>query len=363
MKIVNFLMQFRLFFVVSFFCFLEEIKLGFVTFFDLEKKIMSRSLKIEDKTGENEPLETPAFVVPTEYGLIPCLTPDLAEDFPLYFYAGDFINTTLPKSMKASTALGLSKRWIFLGPSANFFNFDEGPSKKGVRLYQRNGSVVIIGPEEYAQLVDYIKPQCTVSLHSHILSHNTSSRQKNLRTENAKQNAEECLQNEHYKNTIIFTPISAENKETGLFVQFTEPFEETEELRKIISEQANDKPRMILFDGHPLDIWKAVHCGFDIFVPTFPIYCADHDIALTFEFDEEKIRNNEIGINLNSREFEHDHGPIVEGCKCICCRQNSRSYLHHLINVHELLGHVFLVQHNLYHYRRFFEYIRNQLNQ
>ena len=324
---------------------------------------MSRSLTIKDKTGENEPLKTPVFVVPTEYGLIPGLTPDMSEDFPLYFFAGDFINSTLPKSMKASTALGLSKRWIFLGPSANFFNFDEGPNKKGVRLYLRNGSIVNVSNDEYAQVVDFVKPQGTISLHSHILSQNISSRQKNLRVQNAKENATASLTNENFKNTILFTPSSAEQKETGLFVQFNSPFTESDELTKIIEQQSSDKPRIVFFDGPPQDVWKAVRCGFDIFIATFPLYCADHNIALTFSFDEEKLNDEDIGINLNSREFEHDHKPIVEGCNCICCRDHSRSYLHHLVNVHEMLGHVFLVQHNLYHYRRFFEFIRNKLNQ
>ena len=326
---------------------------------------MSRSLTIEDKTGLNEPLETPTFIVPTEYGLIPNITPDLAEDFPLYFYAGDFVNTALPKNAKASTSLGLSKRWIFLGPSSDFYNFDEGPSKKGVRMYQRNGTLAVVSNEEYEKLIDFVKPQGTVTLHS-FLSDATSSRQKNIRTQAAKEYAADVATKDIYKETIVFTPSTAEQKDTCLFVQFCGPFTENESLTEMIKSRPENKPRMIFFDGNPRDVWRAVNLGFDLFVASYPVYMAKHYTALTFEFDtfkDDSEEEKDVGIDLRSREFEHDHKPLVEGCDCICCRDHTRSYLHHLINVHELLAQVFLTQHNLHHYKKFFAHIRSSLKQ
>lgn len=316
---------------------------------------MSRALKLEDPLGENPPLQTPCFVVPADTGLIPNITPDMSDDFPLFYYAGDFYKTFLPKGIRASDALGLGKRWIFFGPASDFYNFDEGPNKNGVRLYQRNSTLIIITNEEYSELVDLIKPQGTVSLYSH-LPENCSGRQKNLRTTINQQFAKE------YSNTINFTVQTAEKPETGFFAQyplFTEKV--AEEVSEILKTRNSEAPRMLYCDGHPSDIRRAIDTGFDIIVARYPVYMADHGYALNFEFERGK-ESDSLGLDLRSREFEHDHKPLVDGCTCICCRNHSRSYLHHLLNVHELLAHVFLTQHNLYHYNRFFKYIRDELS-
>ncbi|EAX95930.1 tRNA-guanine transglycosylases, various specificities family protein [Trichomonas vaginalis G3] len=317
---------------------------------------MSRVLKLEDPQGENEPLETPCFVVPTEMGLIPNITPDLSDNFPLFYYAGDFYKAALPKSVKASDALGFTKRWIFFGPAADFYNFDEGPSKKGVRLYQRNSNLIVVSKEDYENMVNYVKPQGTVSLYSH-LQDNTTGRQKNLRTTTNKEFATE------YPKTLNFTVATAEKPETGFFAQYPIFSEkEAEAVKEILATRNQDAPRMLYCDGHPTDIRRAIDTGFDIIVAQYPTYMATHGYALNFDFERGK-EGESLGLDLRSREFEHDHRPLVEGCDCICCRNHSRSYLHHLLNVHEILGQVFLSQHNLYHYRRFFEYIRKELSQ
>jgi queuine tRNA-ribosyltransferase len=45
--------------------------------------------------------------------------------------------------------------------------------------------------------------------------------------------------------------------------------------------------------------------------------------------------------------------PIEEGCICAACRQFSRAYVRHLMNVNEILGIRLLTIHNLHRYREF----------
>lgn len=307
---------------------------------------MSRSSKsLQDPKGILPPLQTPCFVVPTEYGLIPNIPPDLSGDVPLFFSAGDFIDSPLPKSITPLEGLGLGKRWIFFGPGASFFNFDEGPKKEGIALYCINGNQRVISKDEYKELVNWIKPNCTISLYSQI-SPLSKSRQKQLRINAAKSYAE------NYENTINYAHGLSQHGESGLFAQFTQfTDKEAKIIQTAIDNFNKDLPRIIQFLGHPVETRLAYKTGFDIFIATLPVYYARNGFALNFDF--QNTTEEDLGIDIRDRKFEHDHTPIVEGCTCSCCRNYKKSYIHHLLNVREILGIELLVTHNIHYYQEF----------
>ena len=45
-------------------------------------------------------------------------------------------------------------------------------------------------------------------------------------------------------------------------------------------------------------------------------------------------------IDLNDKIYVEDKLPIISGCNCHACKDHSRSYIHHLLKAHELLGTV-----------------------
>ncbi|KAK3237578.1 hypothetical protein CYMTET_52362, partial [Cymbomonas tetramitiformis] len=49
-----------------------------------------------------------------------------------------------------------------------------------------------------------------------------------------------------------------------------------------------------------------------------------------------------------------DSGPILANCECLACQRHTRSYLHHILNCHEMLADVLLDIHNTHHYLKFF---------
>lgn len=330
---------------------------------------MARSLTIKDPKEKLAPLETPCMIAATEMGMIPCVTPDISSSIPYYLSLGDFIENKLPKDTSIPVSLGLGERWIFLGPGTNFNNFDEGPSNKGIKIYCRNGSSKAVDKEEYQKIVDQIRPNIVISLYSSVLP-GSSSRQRKNRISSTIELATK------YPNTITFTHelcnekidensnLSEEHQEliksTGIFFQYGEITEEAEKnIAAKIAQRDPSLPRMILCDGHPGDVRKCYNLGIDLFLFNLPYLAAKRGIAMNFDFHATEY--SEIGIDLKSKEFEHDHTPILSDCDCPCCKNFTKSYIYHLLEVHEMLSGTLLVQHNIRHYQRYLESLRLEL--
>jgi queuine tRNA-ribosyltransferase len=52
-------------------------------------------------------------------------------------------------------------------------------------------------------------------------------------------------------------------------------------------------------------------------------------------------------LTVKAASYSHDYRPIDENCNCLCCRNYSRSYLRHLLNVGEIAGLRLLTIHNI----------------
>lgn len=90
--------------------------------------------------------------------------------------------------------------------------------------------------------------------------------------------------------------------------------------------------------GSPSDIVQAVGEGVDCFDSIYPTSNARHGSMFT-----RKGR-----FMIKKMQYKHDKGPIEEGCTCSTCTHYSRSYLHHLLRTHELLGYKLATIHNLH---------------
>lgn len=314
---------------------------------------MSRTLSLKDPRSQLPDLQTPCIIYPTEMGLIPHITPDVDESSPVYISACDVFENALPTNTTIPKALGLGSRWVFFGPSSDFNNFEEGPTKDAVKIYARNGALKVFKAEDYQSLVERVKPQGTVCLFSDIIA-GVSKRQRKLRAQAADQFAHK------YDGTIVFvSEYSEKSKDDALFAQCGELTDEVaERLNNAIKNRNEEQPRMIMMDGHPDDLRRAISIGFDLFIPKLPMLCAKNGIAMTFSFDGEV---KELGIDLKSPEYEHDHTPVLEGCDCPCCQHYTKSYIYHLLEVHEMLTNTLLMQHNYHHYEKFTESIRSTI--
>lgn len=174
----------------------------------------------------------------------------------------------------------------------------------------------------------------------------------------------------------------------------------TRELRlKLISsvtaELPDHKPRLIQGIGRPNEVLDCVEAGVDLFESFFPYQVTERGCALSFRFryqldpetqvlerngaqvneepraekdsdvsdKEEKEPMTPFEMDLKSKRYREDFGPLVQGCSCYCCRNHTRAYVHHLLLTNELLSGVLLMIHNFQHYFGFFHSLRQALQE
>jgi queuine tRNA-ribosyltransferase len=112
-----------------------------------------------------------------------------------------------------------------------------------------------------------------------------------------------------------------------------------------------ESPRYLMGVGKPGDIVGAVSRGIDMFDCVLPTRSGRNGQAFTFEG----------ALNLKNARFADDPAPLEAGCNCPACRQFSRAYLHHVVKSGEIIAAMLLTWHNLTHYQRLMEQLRQAI--
>lgn len=112
-------------------------------------------------------------------------------------------------------------------------------------------------------------------------------------------------------------------------------------------------PRYIMGIGSPEDLVEAVWHGYDMFDCVMPTRNARNGMLFT----------SQGRVNIKSKIYENDGGPLDPECSCHVCRNYSRAYLRHLYRSGEILASQLNTYHNLHYYldlmRKVREAIRN----
>jgi queuine tRNA-ribosyltransferase len=114
-----------------------------------------------------------------------------------------------------------------------------------------------------------------------------------------------------------------------------------------------EKPRYAMGLGTPAQMVELVARGVDMFDCVLPTRVARNGTAFTYK------GTVSIKAGFNKADFR----PIEEGCECFACRNFTRAYLRHLLNVDEILGLRMLSVHNSYIYMKLMGDIRRHLGQ
>jgi queuine tRNA-ribosyltransferase len=100
------------------------------------------------------------------------------------------------------------------------------------------------------------------------------------------------------------------------------------------------RPRYLMGVGTPEDLLDGIAAGIDMFDCVMPTRNARNGWLFT-RYGDVKLRNT---------RYRADSAPLDETCACPTCRTFSRSYLHHLQRVNEILGARLNTVHNLHFY-------------
>ena len=109
-----------------------------------------------------------------------------------------------------------------------------------------------------------------------------------------------------------------------------------------------DQPRYLMGVGTPEDIVSAVAQGIDMFDCVLPTRNARNGWIYT----------RQGTLKLRNAQYRDDVRPLDAGCGCYTCRNFTRSYLHHLQKVNEILGARLNTWHNLYYYLELMQGLR-----
>ena len=114
------------------------------------------------------------------------------------------------------------------------------------------------------------------------------------------------------------------------------------------------KPRYLMGAGTPKQIIESVARGIDMFDCVMPTRMARHGSAFVGKGET---------VPVKAGRYAKDFSPIEEGCQCYACRNFTRAYIRHLMNVGEILGLRLLTIHNLYYFLNLMNKIRASLSE
>ena len=134
--------------------------------------------------------------------------------------------------------------------------------------------------------------------------------------------------------------------------------EPTAEMQQVVCEIAPlmpaDKPRYLMGVGTPQDLFWAIEAGCDMFDCVNPTRYARNGSAFT----------HSGRVVVRNAQYAKDQKPLDPACACYTCRNFTKSYLRHLFNCEEILGHRLVTYHNIYFFvslvRRIREAIRDE---
>ncbi|MCX8514949.1 MAG: hypothetical protein RL017_537 [Pseudomonadota bacterium] len=133
--------------------------------------------------------------------------------------------------------------------------------------------------------------------------------------------------------------------------------EPKEEMYRMLSELGpllpKDKPHYLMGVGTPEDLVFGVKNGIDMFDCVMPTRNARNGWLFT-RFGDIKIKNS---------KYKDDMQPLDATCTCYTCTNFSRSYLHHLFRIGEILGSRLNTIHNIHYYLSLMSEIRQAIAQ
>ena len=118
-------------------------------------------------------------------------------------------------------------------------------------------------------------------------------------------------------------------------------------------ELPEDKPHYLMGVGTPKQIVEGVARGIDMFDCVMPTRLARHGSAF--------VGTGET-IPVRAGRYAQDFTPLEEGCGCYACRNFTKAYIRHLMNVGEILGIRLVTIHNIHYFMRLMRNIREAID-
>ncbi|DAZ94717.1 TPA: hypothetical protein N0F65_012670 [Lagenidium giganteum] len=341
-------------------------------------------------------VSTPCYIPPTICGSVPHLTPDNCKKLPdlttqMINFADIFTSLDFVKKTKSDFRTFMNTQDYRLLLSARDYIDDSNPatSKAGNAIETPRGRKLVTS-KDLMDVASLMKPELILPLADEINSSFGNNRQRSA-VQSSLDWLDECLALERPEGTGICGVIVGGNDERLRLMSAAETCKRAvdaviisgldtcsdaakrQQLLGVVMDAVSPSaiPRLMSGIGHPTDVLDAIASGVDGFVSTYPADLTKECSALVFWLDAEHddvpecVKEREQSgsvLHLRETRFEKDFRPILHGCDCFACKHYTRAYVHHLLNVREMLGDILVYMHNMHQYYRFFRVVRESID-
>ncbi|KAI9084691.1 hypothetical protein K1719_033335 [Acacia pycnantha] len=343
-------------------------------------------------------IETPALLLSTRKGLPHFISPDLLSSLPspdcrllqvspLHFLEG-LPTRNISKIGGLHRMLSLHEYGIAAVVRDSIRCLPEaiGSTKLGASFETPCGRL-LIKPKDYMEMISHMGPNIWVALADEVPAWVNDKRNKTS-VDRTVRWLDDCLALNPAGGCAFGTIVGGSNLEerkrcaeevakrnvSGYWIGGFGLGESIDErpplLTAIMDILPDDKPRMVSGLGLPEEVLQGISTGIDLFDSTYVYSLTLGGYALTFPLDKHRNHYNmqlsQIGsdstkINLRATVYRKDLSPIVANCTCYTCKNHTKAYINHLLNVHEMLAQILLEIHNTHHYLMFFRLIRETI--
>lgn len=324
-------------------------------------------------------IETPAFMPVGTYGAVKGMRPHQVEDAGADIILGNTFHLWLRPGLDVIKAHGGLHRFVgwdkpILTDSGGFQVFSLGDlrkiSEKGVSFRSPiDGAKCFLTPEESMKIQRVLNSDIVMAFDEctpHPATHSEAQSSMRLSMRWAQRSQQAHKGNANALFGIIqggmYEDLREESLEKLVELNFDgyaigglSVGESKEDMNRIMSFVAPrmpvDKPRYLMGVGTPHDLVRAVLAGVDMFDCVLPTRNARNGWLYT-----------STGIvKLRNAKYRFDHKPLDENCSCYTCKNFSKSYLHHLQRIDEMLGAHLNTVHNLHFYQTLMQGLRSAI--
>lgn len=324
-------------------------------------------------------IETPAFMPVGTYGTVKGVTTDQVKEIGAEIILGNTFHLMLRPGAEQIADLGGLHQMIhwdrpILTDSGGFQVFSLGKMRKiteaGVKFKSPvNGSEVWLDPERSMEVqrllgsdIVMIFDECT----PYPVTPEVSQQSMELSLRWAKRSLEAHGENPSALFGIVQGSMFLDQRDQSMDALVEMGFdgyaigglsvgEPKDEMFKVMGYTAPklpaDQPRYVMGVGKPEDLVEGVRRGVDMFDCVMPTRNARNSHIFT-DTGVLKLRN---AVNRTLDE------PLDPNCDCYTCQHYSRAYLYHLDKCGEILGATLNTIHNLRHYQRVMQGLRDAI--
>lgn len=324
-------------------------------------------------------IQTPAFMPVGTYGAVKGMRPQQVEDSGADVILGNTFHLWLRPGLDVIQAHGGLHRFVgwnkpILTDSGGFQVFSLGEirkiSEEGVSFRSPiDGAKCFLTPEESMRIQRVLNSDIVMAFDEctpHPATHSEAKVSMRLSMRWAQRSQEAHQGNPNALFGIIqggmYEDLRGESIEKLVALNFDgyaigglSVGEPKADMQRIMSfttpRMPEDKPRYLMGVGTPTDLVNAVSAGVDMFDCVLPTRNARNGWLYT-----------STGIvKLRNAQYRFDEMPLDENCSCYTCKHFSKSYLHHLQRIDEMLGAHLNTVHNLHFYQSLMKGMRSAI--